>query len=174
MYQSQIDYFGTTKQLLPQVGNVAKTQIVALAKWIDSPIDNSAQGRMLAHAGCLYLPLAGLAVTATNCAPPLVRTEADRIGRMLLCDMILLRCGAEQGGTLEIKLAHQESWLAGYLPWSCEESLWFIPCQPDYPLFEVAGGLFERSLVPFSSAAGRSHGIERAFRALAGLARRSI
>lgn len=174
MYQYQIDRFGTSEPLLPRVGNVTRRQISALSMLIDSPVDCSINGMALAQAGCHYLPLAGIAITATNCAPPLVRAEATRICRLLQCDLILLRSGAEQGGTVEIKLAHREEWLDGYLPWLCEKALWFIPSATHQPLFDVAGGLFERSSAPFVSAAARSVGIEQAYRALAKLERKSI
>jgi len=167
MYQFQIDRFRGSEALLPRTGKATRGQIAALANLIDSPIDTSLNGMALAQVGCVYLPLAGMSVTATNCAPPLVRPEATRIGDMLQCDIVLMRCGAEHGGTLDIKLMHLDEWLNGYLPWLCTEALWFIPGEIDNPLFEVAGGLFERPFAPFASAAGRSLGVERAYRALA-------
>jgi len=174
MYQIKIDGSQVAEPLLPRMSNVVKNNLIALAKMINCPIDVSPEGMILASAGCIRMPLAGLAITGTGCAAPLLRTEADRISGLLDCDMLLLRCEIGLGISLDVRLSHKDRWLGGYLPWVGSDELWLVPSDNRLPTLEVFGGLFERSSPPFADDQARSAGLDRAHRALADLARRSI
>jgi len=174
MYQIKIDGSRAAELLLPRMSNVVKNHVIALAKMINCPVDVSLKGMILANAGCLRMPLAGLAITGTSCAAPLLRTEADRISRLLDCDMLLLRCEGVKGINLDIRLSHKDRWLGGYLPWINDGELWLVPIDNSLPALEVFGGLFERSSPPFTDDQSRSAGLDRASRAFADLARRSL
>ncbi|MCW2416133.1 hypothetical protein [Sphingobium sp. B8D3D] len=152
-----------------------KSQVFGLARLIDSQVDLSATGRALIDAGCVHMPLARLVIVGTSCARPLLREEADQISQLLSCDMLLLRCEAGQGASLDVRLTHKNSWLTGYLPWMSENALWLVPPSDSTLLpIEVAGGLFERPHHPFVSAQARSAGLDTAHRAMSDLARWSI
>jgi len=173
MYQIKIDG-SRAAETLPRMSNVVKSHVAALAKMINCPIDVSLEGVARANAGCFRMPLAGLAITGTSCAAPLLQTEADRISRLLECDMLLLRCEGVKGISLDVRLSHKDRWLGGYLPWMGGDELWLVPSDNRLPALEVFGGLFERNLLPFADEQSRSAGLDRAHRALADLARRSI
>ena len=166
--------FDERQPLLPRPSNVVKSQVFGLARLIDNQVDLSPVGRTLIDAGCVHMPLARLVILGTSCARPLLRDEADQIGQLLGCDMLLLRCEVGQGISLDVRLTHKDGWLEGYLPWFSNHELWLVPNDPALNPIEVAGGLFERPHYPFASLEARSAGLDAAHRALSDLARRSI
>ncbi|MCW2370068.1 hypothetical protein [Sphingobium sp. B11D3D] len=160
--------------MLPRPSNIVKSQVFGLARLLDGQVDLSPAGRALIDAGCVHMPHARLVILGTSCASPLLRDEADQVGRLLGCDMLLLRCEAGQGIRLDVCLTHKDGWLQAYLPWCGNGELWLVPSEAALHPIEVAGGLFERVHFPFASAQARSAGLDAAHRALSDLARWSI
>lgn len=166
--------FDERQPLLPRPSNVVKSQVFGLARLLDSQVELSPAGRALIDAGCVYMPLAGLVILGTSCARPLLRDEADQVGQLLSCDILLLRCEAGQGFSLDVRFTHKDGWHTSYLPWMSQEQLWLVPSDPALNPIEVAGGLFERAHFPFEGAQARSDGLDTAHRAMSDLVRRSI
>lgn len=174
MYLLPAACFDERQPLLPRPSNVVKSQVFGFARLLDGQVELSSAGRALIDAGCVHMPLARLVILGTSCARPLLRDEADQIGQLLGCDMLLLCCEVGQGISLDVRLTHKEDWLEGYLPWLGNHELWLVPSDPALNPIEVAGGLFERAHFPFASAQARSAGLDAAHRALSDLARWSI
>ena len=120
------------------------------------------------------MPFARLAIAGTSCAAPLLRTEANQISEAFACDIILLRCEAGRGLSLDVRMTYKEDWLEGYLLWMDGRDLWLIPRSGEFPLFQVGAGLFEQPCAPFADEQAREGGLSNAYRALCDLARWSI
>lgn len=173
MYHSP-SAFTACKPLLPRPSNVVKSYLCGLVRLIDNPIDWSPDGRALFDAGCVYMPYARLAIAGTSCAAPLLQAEASQISQLFACDMLLLRCEAGQGLSLDVRLTYKDEWLTGYLPWMGDRELWLLPSNPELPSLKVDAGLFEQPCAPYADEQPRCDGFDEAYRALCDLARWSI
>lgn len=87
--------------------------------------------------------------------------------------MLILRCEVGRGISLDCPPVRNDHWHGGDPLWIGDAEL-LVPADPALPLLEVAGGLFERKFAPFADDARRAASLDKAYRALADLARRSI
>lgn len=174
MFQSEISRSVVTDALLPRMSNVVQSYVSAAAKMINSPVDFSRLGLSLIRSGCLRLPQARMALTGTRCAAPLVQKEAQVVGTVLQCDLLLMRCEGSKGVSLDIYQSHLGRWLSGYQFWERNDETWLIPSQPSMPAFRIAEGLEEHSDQPFANTEAREDGLELADNTFVSFVRGSI
>lgn len=174
MFQTTITGSPATEMLFPRMSNVVKTYLTALTRMIGCPVDMSTRGLSLIQAGCVSMPEAGLAITGTSCAAPLVRPEAEFFSALLGCDLLLLRCDRTQGMSFDVRLSTRPRWMGGYRLWSAGEKLWLIPDTSRQPSLQIADGLRQDALPPYNNDISRDSGLAQAYHRFADLARRSI